>query len=115
MNRSIQFFVYNVPEIASYPILRFASEEELHTFVNQLVSTGDRQTSDGYMVINNPQLLPNHIREPHRYECPVLGYPSIGIFTIKDNIQLLRSYANHIDDNNSNSNGTGFSEYIMQA
>jgi len=57
------------------------------------------------LFFNNPQLLPDDIREYHKQKDGSDGY-----FFFKDNIQQFKSVVENIDNNTSQA--TGFKEFI---
>ena len=123
MSHSLQLFIYKTPGINgdnNYPLFRFATKAEAYNFISQLVSVPKPDNGE-YMVLNNPQLLPDNIRNLHMYPSGIIEDDSSdeefgktrlldGYFNICDNIELLRAYSANIDDN-TNCN-VGFSDYL---
>ena len=72
---TLQIFISEVPGIHStrnnFPEIEFETLGDLHEFVKQLISSP--RTHDipgGYFVINNPQHLPDSVRNRHMYPAP---------------------------------------------
>ncbi len=65
---TIQFFIYNTPGIDgsnNFPLFCFHTRAEAYNFIGRLVSVPrDAQNESEYMVLNNPQHLPNNVRRP---------------------------------------------------
>jgi hypothetical protein len=72
---TLQIFVSEVPGIHStrnnFPLIEFDTLESQYAFVKQLISIP--RTHDipgGYFVLNNPQHLPDNVRNRHMYPAP---------------------------------------------
>jgi hypothetical protein len=102
MKSSLQIFVYQTSGISesanNYPYLLFDSKTEAHEFVSQLISRPYHIhcEEESHFVLNNPQHLPDSIRDKHRYlwvvedEDGVHEIQKDGCYYIEDNIDLLR-------------------------
>lgn len=137
MKTSLQIFVSEVPGINStmnnFPLIEFETVGDLHTFVKKLVSIP--RTHDipgGYFVLNNPQHLPDNVRNLHMYPAPERErerkqcwnnadsdtesdsedeyYPLMldGCYPINQNLHILRQVK--IDNNSRES--YGFNDYV---
>ncbi len=129
---SKQIFIYNMPGINqdnNKPCIQFDSELDMYAFITRLKS--NPKTSDTtvpYFVINNPQLLPDYIRNIHVYRRKTThvrpnndsddsdydsddGFEAFdGIFAIYENLDELKRCT---IDNNTLSE-TGFAEAISK-
>ena len=105
----LQIFGYNIPGINRdnmFPLICFPNRETELKFVRALISRPCRRLSDEpYFVINNPQLLPNDVRNPHMHdtvECDDDGEYVIkqydNCYSVRDNMDLLMV---QIIDNNT--------------
>ena len=111
------------------PCIQFDTELDMYAFITRLKSTARRSDPTvPYFVINNPQLLPNYIRNMHVYRRKTTHvrpnsknddtdsesesddvYEAIdGIFTIYENLDELKRCT--IDNNTLSA--TGFAEAI---
>ena len=110
----IQFFVRNVEglEESKYPLIRFESRAHAHEFIRQMISEKAPGMSTGYLILNNPQLLPEDVRKEHQYS--VIKIPDEdedegdkevtytirdGCYSIEKNIALLKSVVEQIENN----------------
>ncbi len=117
---SCQFFVYNtygINEDNMYPMLYFANRATELNFVRTLISRPSRRLPDQpYFVINNPQFLPDDVRQLHMHVAVEYdentGREVIrrhdNCYSIRDNLELLLLYD---IDNNTNLD-TGFQEAL---
>jgi hypothetical protein len=127
---SIQFYVRNVAELqnkevqidSTYPLIYFESRLDAYNFIRQLTAERSRgMTTDGYLILNNPQLLPNNVRSIHQYSIAKIPddmdsddsdtIVMDGCFSIERNMDLLYSVIDQIDNNNSG--GPGFRDFIQ--
>lgn len=136
MKTTLQIFVSEVPGINStmnnFPLIEFDTPEDLREFVNKLTSIPrTHNIPGGYFVLNNPQHLPDSVRNRHMYPAPERErrkqcwndadsdtdsdsedeyYPLMldGCFPINDNLHILRQVK--IDNNSLVS--YGFNDYI---
>lgn len=110
----IQFFVRNVEELreSNYPLIRFESRAHAYEFILQMISEKALGMSTGYLILNNPQLLPRDVRKEHQYS--VIKIPDEdedegdeevtytirdGCYSIERNIALLKSVVEQIENN----------------
>ena len=110
----IQFFVRNVEELreSNYPLIRFESRTHAYEFILQMISEKALEMSTGYLILNNPQLLPQDVRKEHQYS--VIKIPDEdedegdeevtytirdGCYSIERNIALLKSVVEQIENN----------------
>jgi hypothetical protein len=111
---SLQFFVYKTPGIDgdnNFPLFYFRTKAEAHDFIRSLVSVPrDAQSNSEYMVLNNPQHLPDSVRKPHMYisDDPDFGEMD-GHYKIHDNYALL--YSAYIENNTKSD--FGFRDYLI--
>ena len=118
----LQIFIYNTHGITGgnkYPLLSFPDRATELNFVRALASRPSRRLMDDepYFVINNPQFLPNDVRDIHMHD--VVEYDEDtgqdvvrrrdNCFSIRDNLELL--LLQNVD-NNSLEN-TGFHEALQ--
>lgn len=118
----LQIFIYNTHGITGgnkYPLLSFPDRATELNFVRALASHPSRRLMDDepYFVINNPQFLPNDVRDIHMHD--VVEYDEDtgqdvvrrrdNCFSIRDNLELL--LLQNVD-NNSLEN-TGFHEALQ--
>ncbi len=134
MPTTLQIFVSEVkgiqPTNNNFPLIEFDSIEDKHTFINKLVSIPrTHNITGGYFVLNNPQHLPDSVRNRHMYPAPERekmrgrdsdtesesdsddDYYSLmldGCFPINENLHILKQVK--IDNNSSGS--YGFNDYI---
>jgi hypothetical protein len=136
MKTTLQIFVSEVPGIQptanNFPLIEFETPEDLHAFVKKLVSIPrTHNIPGGYFVLNNPQHLPDSVRNCHMYPAPERErrkqcwndadsetdsdsedeyYPLTldGCFPINDNLHILRQVK--IDNNSLVS--YGFNDYV---
>jgi len=118
---TLQIFIYNtdgITEVNRFPLLSFADRATELNFVRTLVSRPSRRLVDGqpYFVINNPQFLPDDVRNLHMH-ISVQYDENTGrevicrrdnCYSVRDNLELL--LLQNID-NNSVEN-TGFCEVL---
>ena len=117
----LQIFVYNTDGIDGgnkYPLLSFPDRATELNFVRALASRPSRRLMDDepYFVINNPQLLPNDVRELHMHDVveydEYLGEDLVrrrdNCFSIRDNLELLLLQ----NVNNNTLENTGFGEAL---
>ena len=129
---SKQLFIYNMPGITrdnNFPLIQFDTDIEMYAFITRLKSTSRRSDPTvPYFVLNNPQLLPDYIRNLHAYRRKTTHvrpnrndddtdsgsdsdeeYEKFdGIFTIYENLDELKRCT--IDNNTLSA--TGFAEAI---
>jgi hypothetical protein len=129
---TLQIFVSEVkgiqPTSNNFPLIEFASDNDMHTFIKKLVSIPRTYNiPGGYFVLNNPQHLPDAVRKRHMYPAPdrerIHGrdsdtdsgsedeyYPLMldGCYPINQNLHLLQQVK--IDNNSLES--YGFNDYV---
>ena len=117
---TLQIFLYNtdgITEVNRYPLLSFADRATELNFVRTLVSRPSRRLPyEPYFVINNPQFLPDDVREPHMHDSVEYnddtGQEVIrrrdNCYSIRDNLDLL--LLQNIDNNTVEN--TGFREVL---
>ena len=127
-SHSLQFFVRNVTELrnkeleidSTYPLIQFASNEDAYDFIRSLSSEHSHDMSTGgYLILNNPQLLPIGVRSLHQYSIATISdddeeeqfHKRDGCFSIERNIVLLQSVVDQIY-NNTIGDDDGFREFI---
>ena len=116
MTTIIQFFIHNIDGINAlnnFPLLRFQTQEHAYDFIRSLKSIPCDNVVNRYMVLNNPQLLPDELRKLHMFTDDILYMEDVnnvydGIFPIRDNLELLK----HCDIDNNTFEEYGFSECI---
>jgi len=121
---SLQFFVYKTPGIDgdnNFPLFYFRTKVEAHDFIRRLVSVPRHsEINSEYMVLNNPQHLPDDVRRPHMYTSDVViddpNHPDFGEamvldghYKIHDNYALL--YSAYIENNTKSD--FGFRDYLI--
>ena len=110
---SSQFFICNytntkINSKSNCPLIHFLNETEKHNFYKSLISVHHNiafNLKELFLVFNNPQLLPDDIRNVHKKKDGSDGY-----FLLKDNITQLKSVFQNIDNNTNEA--TGFKEFI---
>ena len=119
---TIQFFIYKTPGIDgdnNFPLFCFHTRQDAYEFISKLVSVPrDYQNNAEFMVLNNPQHLPDNIRKPHMHESNIIiddpGVEDFGLldghYNIRDNWALLTEYSANIDNNSLSE--IGFREYL---
>jgi len=132
---SIQFFVRNVPELrndelaidSTFPLINFATKTDAYNFIGLLRAEPAHGIANvGYLILNNPQLLPGNVRSRHQYRVAKIaenpenddrdgeeGNEIVmdGCFSIERNIDILMNVVDQIDNNNLG--GPGFREFIQ--
>jgi hypothetical protein len=73
MSHSLQLFVYATKQIIipyenNYPILRFDTNVLACDFIRKLKSRPTSSIKEPYFIVNNMQLIPNNVRNLHRYK-----------------------------------------------
>jgi hypothetical protein len=130
MTHSIQFFVRNVTDLrdkeleidSTYPLIQFATKALAYDFIRRLIAEHAHDMSgEGYLILNNPQLLPIDVRYIHQYSIAKISddtdnddYDTVvmdGCFSIERNIDLLKNVTDQIDNNNLG--GPGFREFLQ--
>jgi hypothetical protein len=125
----VQFFVRNVPELrndeltidSTYPLINFATKTDMYNFLGLLRAEPARGMANvGYLILNNPQLLPRNVRSRHQYRVAKISdnpeneiHDEIimdGCFSIERNIDILMNVVDQIDNNNLD--GPGFRDFI---
>jgi hypothetical protein len=114
---SLQFFVYKTPGIDgdnNFPLFYFRTKAEAHDFIRRLVSVPrDAESNSEYMVLNNPQHLPDDVRRPHMYTSDDPNHADFGEmdghYKIHDNYALL--YSAYIENNTKSD--FGFRDYLI--
>ena len=114
MSHSIQIFAYSdedfdggiLTHANNFPLIRFDSKPLAYEFINGLKSQPRHNIDEPYFVINNPQHLPDDIRQPHMFK-ELLDSDSDadgdryilrdGCFSMRDNAHVFASCV--IDDN----------------
>jgi hypothetical protein len=118
---TLQIFLYNtdgITEVNRFPLLSFADRATELNFVRTLVSRPSRRLVDGqpYFVINNPQFLPDDVRNLHMH-ISVQYDENTGrevicrrdnCYSVRDNLELL--LLQNIDNNTVEN--TGFREVL---
>lgn len=107
---TLQIFLYNtygITEVNRFPFLRFQDLPTELNFVRALVSRPSRRLADGqpYFVINNPQFLPDDVRDVHMHDAVEfdedIGQEVIrrrdNCYSVRDNLELL--LLQNIDNN----------------
>ena len=131
---SIQFFVRNVPELrndelaidSTFPLINFATKTDAYNFIELLRAEHAHGIANvGYLILNNPQLLPGNVRSRHQYRVAKIAenpendrdvaIVMDGCFSIERNIDILMNVVEQIDNNNlGRSRGeSGFREFIQ--
>lgn len=128
---TLQIFVSEVKGINStmnnFPLIEFETLEDKYTFINKLVSIPrTHNIPGGYFVLNNPQQLPDNIRNRHMYPAPEPPSRSCGdnsdedsddeyfplmldgCFPINQNLHILKQVK--IDNNSISS--YGFNDHV---
>jgi hypothetical protein len=118
--RSLQIFIYNTPGITRegmFPLLSFADRATEMNFIRALVSRPSRRLPDEpYFVINNPQFLPDDVRQLHMHVTVEYnentGQEVIvrrdNCYSIRDNLELLLLQ----NIRNKSVENSGFSEVL---
>jgi len=110
---SSQFFICNYTKTninskTNCPSVKFLDETEEHNFYKSLISVHRNVAFNSkklFLVFNNPQLLPDDVRDVHKQHDGSDGY-----FLLKDNIQQFKKVVENIDNNTHEA--TGFKEFI---
>jgi hypothetical protein len=131
---SIQFFVRNVPELrndeltidSTFPLINFATKTAAYNFIGLLRAEPAHGIANvGYLILNNPQLLPYNVRTQHQYRVAKISDDPEnerdeeifmdGCFSIERNIDILMNVVDQIDNNNlGRARGeAGFREFIQ--
>jgi hypothetical protein len=129
---TLQIFVSEVKGIYStrnnFPLIEFDKLGDLHEFVKKLTSIPrTHNIPGGYFVINNPQHLPDIVRNRHMYPAPdrerIRGRDSDtdsgsedeyvplkldGCYPINKNLHILRQ----VKINNNSLESYGFNDYV---
>jgi len=119
---TLQIFIYNtdgITEVNRFPLLSFADRATELNFVRTLVSRPSRRLVDGqpYFVINNPQFLPDDVRNLHMHVSVEYDENTGGevicrrdnCYSVRDNLELLLLQNIH----NNTVENTGFSEVLQ--
>jgi hypothetical protein len=119
--KTLQIFLYNtygITEVNRFPLLSFADRATELNFVRTLVSRPSRQLTDGhpYFVINNPQFLPDDVRDLHMHDAVEFDedrgqnviHRRDNCYSVRDNLELL--LLQNIDNNTVEN--TGFLEVL---
>ena len=129
---TLQIFVSEVKGIHStrnnFPLIEFETLGDLHEFVKKLTSIPrTHNIPGGYFVINNPQHLPDNVRNRHMYPAPdrerIRGRDSDtdsgsedeyvplmldGCYPINKNLNILRQ----VKIKNNSLESYGFNDYV---
>ena len=120
MTTEFQFFIFKtigINESNNFPMIRFQTQYDAYKFISSLKSVPrDYNTiTDGYMVLNNPQLIPADLRKYHMFSDDILytednNIVTDGIFLIHENLELLKQ----CDIENNTFEDYGFREWVRQ-
>jgi len=118
---TLQIFLYNTYGINGdnrFPLLCFPDRATELNFVRTLVSRPSRRLADGqpYFVINNPQFLPDDVRDLHMHDAVEFDedrgqnviHRRDNCYSVRDNLELL--LIQNIDNNTVEN--TGFREVL---
>lgn len=116
MTTVFQFFVFKtvgINEHNNFPCILFQSQEQAYEFIRKLKSIPSDCVTNRYMVLNNPQLLPDELRKHHMFSGDILYLEDganlyDGKYPIDENMGLLKQC--EIDNNTFEK--YGFSECI---
>lgn len=114
MAHTIQIFIRRsmLKRDNHFPLLNFDTKVSAYDFISKLKSVPRADVNEPHFVINNPQLLPDEVRELHKYPDED-EYMRDGCFTIHDNMEMLMKCEiknNMIDTYND----FGFNEYLNE-
>lgn len=76
MTTAFQFFIFKtigITESNNLPLIRFPTQDDAYKFIRSLKSVPhDYPIRNGYMVLHNPQLIPEDLRKYHMFSDDIL-------------------------------------------